>query len=272
MTDIKSVSGTAFVVAEFRADENRAVNPLYRDLIVEHFLNDETLRASRLVAASFPHVKDMVKVRTKYFDDTLEKQITARFHQVVILGSGLDTRAVRKPAPDVTYFEIDDAATLKLKQACYEQQGIKVNVKFIPGNYVTNGLIDLLKQNGFDFDLPTFFLWEGNIMYLPLQTAKLILAQLKKSVNRFRLSYDYLTEAVIAKTTGDTGITSLVESFENMGAPWLSGITDIQSFAGELTLKLVENFKTADLFKKYWQGRPVTSAIFDNYSVCTLER
>src|SRR5262245_37556737 len=271
MRAISNVSGTAFVVAEFRADENRAVNPLYRDLVVELFLNDKTLHASGLVAASFPPVKDMVKVRTKYFDDMLEKQIQARFHQVVILGSGLDTRAVRKPAPDVRYFEIDDAATLNLKQACYGQQPFEVNVKFIPGNYVTDGLIDLLKQSEFDFDLPTFFIWEGNIMYLPLQTVKLLLAELKKSVTRFRLSFDYLTETVIAKTTGDAGITSLVESFENMGAPWLSGIGDIQSFASELTLKVIENFKTAELYKKYWQGRPITSAIFDNYSVCTLE-
>jgi methyltransferase (TIGR00027 family) len=272
MAVIKSVSGTAFVVAEFRADENRAVNPLYRDLVVELFLNDETLQASRLVAASFPQVKDMVKVRTRYFDHTLQKQIQARFHQVVILGSGLDTRAVRMAAPDVRYFEIDDAATLKLKHACYQQERINANVKFIPGNYVTDGLIDLLEQNEFDFDLPTFFIWEGNIMYLPLKTAKSILAELKESVKRFRLSFDYLTEAVITKTTGDTGITSLVQSFENMGAPWLSGISDIQSFAGELTLKVIENFKTAELYKKYWQGRPITSAIFDNYSVCTLER
>src|SRR6185295_14518153 len=106
MAVITSVSGTAFVVAEFRADENRAVNPLYRDLVVELFLNDETLQASRLVAARFPQVKDMVKVRTRYFDHTLQKQIQARFHQVVILGSGLDTRAVRMAAPDVRYFEI----------------------------------------------------------------------------------------------------------------------------------------------------------------------
>jgi methyltransferase (TIGR00027 family) len=271
MAAIKSVSGTAFVVAEFRADENRAANPLYRDSIVELFLDDDTLRASRLVADSFPPVKDMVKVRTRYFDDTLEKQILAGFRQVVILGSGLDTRSVRKQTPGVTYFEIDDAATLKLKQACYEQHGIDANVKFIPGNYVADGLIDLLKQNEFDFDLPTVFIWEGNIMYLPLQSAKLILAELKKSVKRFTLSFDYLTEPVIAKTTGDAGITSLVESFEKMGAPWLSGISDIQRFAGELTLKVIENFKTAELYKKYSPGRPITSPIFDNYSVCTLE-
>jgi O-methyltransferase involved in polyketide biosynthesis len=159
-----------------------------------------------------------------------------------------------------------------LKQACYEQEGIDINVKFIPGNYVRDGLTDLLKRNEFDFDLPTFFIWEGNIMYLPLPTAKQILTELKKSVKRFRLSFDYLTEAVITKTTGDPGMTSLVQSFENMGAPWLSGISNIQSFAGELTLNVIENFKTAELYKKYWQGRPITSAIFDNYSVCTLER
>src|SRR5262249_17372826 len=162
------------------------------------------------------------------------------FHQVVILGSGLDTRAVRKPAADVRYFEIDDAATLKLKQDSYKQHGLNVNVDFIPGNYVADGLIDLLERNGFDFDLPTFFIWEGNIMYLSLRTAKLILAELRKSVRRFRLSFDYLTEAVISKTTGDAGITSMVESFENMGAPWLSGISDIHSFASDLTLNVIE--------------------------------
>src|SRR5215813_1159380 len=176
MTRIENVTGTAFVVAEFRAEENCAAKPLYRDWVVELFLNEDSKQAAGLVANSFPPAKDMVKVRTKYFDDMLEKQIQARFRQVVILGSGLDTRAVRKPGPDVRYFEIDDAATLNLKQACYGQQHFDVNVKFIPGNYVMDGLIDLLKQSEFNFDLPTFFIWEGNIMYLPLQTAKFLLA------------------------------------------------------------------------------------------------
>ena len=69
----------------------------------------------------------------------------------------------------VRYFEIDDAATLRLKQACYEQRGIDVDVKFIPGNYVTDGLIELLTRNGFDVDVPTYLIWEGNVMYLPLE-------------------------------------------------------------------------------------------------------
>lgn len=177
---------------------------------------------------------------------------------------------MRKQAADVRYFEIDDAATLTLKQTCYEQQGVDANVRFIPGNYVTDGLIDLLKQNDFDFDLPTYFIWEGNVMYLPLDSVKHTLAELRRCVKRFALSFDYMAKAVISKTTGDPGITSLVESFAKMGAPWLSGIRDVRSLAHEMSLNLVDNFKTSELYQMYWLGRPVTSPIFGFYSVCTL--
>jgi len=272
MSQIKDVSGTAFIVAEFRAEENRAMAPLYLDPVVGLFLNEDSRHVAGRVASSFPPVKDMVQIRTKYFDDTLDKHIGSRVRQVVILGAGLDTRAVRKQAAGVTYFEIDDAATLKLKQTCYEQHGIDAGVRFIPGNYVTDGLIDLLEENGFDVDVPTYLIWEGNTMYLPLDIVKHTLVELNTSVRRFGLSFDYMAEAVIAKTTGNAGITRLVESFEEIGAPWLSGIRDIDGLARELGLNVVENYKTAELFQTYRLGRPMTSPIFDFYSVCTLRR
>jgi methyltransferase (TIGR00027 family) len=270
MSQIKDVSGTAFVVAEFRAEENRTPAPLYRDAVVELFLSDESRSAAARIAASFPPTKDMVKVRTKYLDDTLERHIASNFRQVVILGAGLDTRAVRKRAPGVMYFEIDDGATLSLKQACYERQGVDVDLKFIPGNYVNDSFVDLLKQHGFDCDVPTYFIWEGNTMYLRLDSVKHILGELRTHVRRFGLSFDYMAESVIAKTTGDSGIASLVESFAAMGAPWLSGVHDAQSLAHEMGLNLVENFTTSELYQAYWPGRPLTSPIFNFYSICTL--
>src|SRR5262249_54885407 len=154
---------------------------------------------------------------------------------------------------------------LKLKQDRYEQQDVIANVKFIPGNYLTDGLIDLLKQHDFDFDLPTFLIWEGNTMYLPLDSSKKMLTELNKNLERFHLSFDYMAEAVISKTTGDPGITKLVESFANMGAPWICGIRDVQSLARELELNVVDNYRTAELYQTYWPGRPMTSPIFDFY-------
>jgi len=66
------------------------------------------------------------------------------------------------------------------------------------------------------------------------------------------------------------GITTLVESFAAMGAPWLSGIRDIRSFARDLGLDLLENFQTSELCRTYRHDRPIASPIFGFYSVCTL--
>lgn len=269
--EIRNVTGTAFVVAEFRAEENHEQTPMYRDHVVGLFLSEASRQAARRVQERFPPVADMVRVRTKYFDDTLEQHLQSRFRQVVILGAGLDTRAVRKPAPGVTYFEIDDPDTLAHKQACYAEEGLDVNAKFIPGNYVTDGLIEMLRRNGFDFDLPTYVIWEGNTMYLPLESVKETIAALKRHVRSFRLSFDYMTDAVIARTTGDPGVTTLVESFASMGAPWVTGFRDIRDFAREMCLGVIENVKTGELGRQYRVARPLASAIFDHYRICTVE-
>jgi methyltransferase (TIGR00027 family) len=270
VTTIATVSGTAFVVAEFRAEENRAPRPLYRDTVVELFLTDESKRAARQIAAAFPLAKDLVPIRTRYFDDVLDQQLRSNVRQVVILGSGLDTRAVRKAAAGVTYYEIDDPATLEMKRAGYEEQGLALDLTFIPGDYVTDGLIDLLDENGFDFTLPTYIIWEGNTMYLPRQRVISVLTELRRHLIRFRVSFDYMAEAVIAKTTGDAGVTRFVESFARMGAPWVSGIRDIRSFAREVGLTVFENVQADQLYTIYRRRRRVRSPIFHFYSVCTL--
>jgi len=270
MSMIKDVSGTAFVVAEYRAEENFEFKPLYNDPVVGLFLSEASREAAERVASRFPTVKDMVKTRTRYFDDMLEAQIAAGIGQVVILGAGLDTRAVRKRSVNVRYFEIDDPATMELKQRCYADACIDAHVTHIAGNYVSDDLIDLLASNGFEFDVPTYFIWEGNVMYMPLANNKQTMGELKRHVKRFRLSFDYFTESVITKTTGDASLTVLVESFEAMGAPWVSGIHDIHVLAREMGLQVVENFTTGELYLKY-RGRATSSAVFQHYSICTLE-
>jgi methyltransferase (TIGR00027 family) len=270
MSTIQDVSGTAFVVAEYRAEENREPFPIYSDPVVGLFLSDASREAAERVSSRFPAVKDMVKTRTRYFDDMLEQQIAAGVRQVVILGAGLDTRAVRKQSAAVRYFEIDDPATVELKQRCYADARIVPRVTLIPGNYVTDGLIDLLRSNGFDFAMPTYLIWEGNVMYMPLADDKRTMQQLKKHLKRFRLSFDYLSDAVIAKSTGDRSLTVLVESFEAMRAPWVSGIDDIYALASEVGLNVVENVTTGDLYRKY-RRRSAASRIFQHYSICTME-
>jgi Leucine carboxyl methyltransferase len=123
MAGIESVTGTAFIVAEWRAEENAETRPLYRDPIVPLFLTEETNKAAEHIAAGFPPIKKVVKIRTRYFDDRLDQQLQLGCRQVVILGAGLDTRSIRKQAPGVVYFEIDDGNTLSFKKSRLEGHG-----------------------------------------------------------------------------------------------------------------------------------------------------
>jgi hypothetical protein len=54
MTEIHDVTGTAFIVAEYRARENAEVNPLYVDRIVLLFLDERTREAADGISADFP--------------------------------------------------------------------------------------------------------------------------------------------------------------------------------------------------------------------------
>ena len=213
----------------------------------------------------------MVRIRTRYLDDRLDRQLQLGYQQVVIIGAGLDTRSIRKPAPSVVYFEIDDENILAFKKARLEENGIDANVKFIPGNYVRDGLIDLLNKSEFDFERPTYFIWEGNTMYLTAAAVNQVLRDITRQVRHFTVSFDYVTKEVTAKTTGDPEITNVVERCAAMGAPWTHGISDVGSLAHKAAATILENVKVADPHRAYWPTQPLDSPIYEYYSICTLQ-
>jgi methyltransferase (TIGR00027 family) len=270
MQTVANVTGTAFVVAEFRADENHVPQPLYRDPVVTMFLNEHTREAAERIGTVFPPVKKMVRLRTRYLDDRLERQLDHGCQQVVIMGAGLDTRAVRKQSPGVRYFEIDDPETLSYKEAQLVKHGVQGNVVFIPGTYVSDRLVDLLVRNGVDFDRPIHFIWEGNTMYLPREAVCAVMADIVSHAREFTLSFDYMTQAVIAHTTGDPNVSTLVESFERMGAPWICGIDDLENFAEQADMQVIDNVTTSELHRTYWPDESIDSPIYEHYRLCSL--
>ena len=67
--------------------------------------------------------------------------------------------------------------------------------------------------NEFDFGLPTHFIWEGNTMYLTADAVSQVLTDITRHIKQCSVSFDYMAEEVIAKTTGDHEITNVVERF-----------------------------------------------------------
>jgi O-methyltransferase involved in polyketide biosynthesis len=135
---------------------------------------------------------------------------------------------------------------------------------------VADELFRLLERNGFRFELPTHFIWEGNTMYLSGASVRKVLADIRKCVDH-TISFDYMAEEVIANTTGDPRISNFVERFATMGAPWRFGINNLEALVEEAAMMIVDNVRTAELHRTYWPSQPLDSIIYDFYSLCTLK-
>jgi hypothetical protein len=107
-------------------------------------------------------------------------------------------------------------------------------------------------------------------MYLNRPAVLDVLNDLRSSVGELAISFDYLTEAVIDYTTGDDQTSAFVRRFAEMGAPWSFGIDDLEALAGDAGLIVVDNIKTAALYRTFWPSLPLDSIWYDNYSLCTL--
>lgn len=180
-----SVGSTAVMVAAARARETDSASPLIRDpyarvLVAgagtgmwESFLDDSLAariaEADPLAAAIFDNMLGYQAVRTLFFDTFFADAAASEIRQIVILASGLDSRAYRLEWPAGTaVYEIDQPKVLEYKSATLADHGAK------PTTARHEVPIDLrqdwpsaLKAAGFDPTRPAAWLAEGLLMYLP---------------------------------------------------------------------------------------------------------
>jgi methyltransferase (TIGR00027 family) len=121
------------------------------------------------IAAIFTHMRNYQAVRTYFFDEHFTKAAEAGIRQIVILASGLDSRAYRLNWPDgTTVFEIDQPKVLEYKAATLAEHDVKpaATLHQVPVD-LRNDWPAALRENGFDPGRPTAWLAEGLLMYLP---------------------------------------------------------------------------------------------------------
>ena len=191
-----SVGSTAVMVAAARAKESEGPDPLIRDpyasILVagagtgmwENFL-DAALQqriadADPDAAAMFANMLSYQAVRTHFFDAFFTDAAAAGIRQIVILASGLDSRAYRLDWPAATVvFEIDQPKVLQYKASKLAEHGVK------PSAELHAVAVDLrqdwpaaLRKAGFDPSRPTAWLAEGLLMYLPAEAQDRLFEQI----------------------------------------------------------------------------------------------
>ena len=191
-----SVGSTAVMVAAARAVETDRRDALIRDPYARLLVSEagtgvwESMLDDSLVAkvesfdpeaaAVFQHMRSYQAVRTHFFDAHFARAVAAGIRQVVILASGLDSRAYRLHWPaGTTVYEIDQPKVLAYKSATLAANGAT------PSADRHEVPIDLrqdwpaaLVDAGFDAGAPTAWLAEGLLMYLPADAQDRLFTQI----------------------------------------------------------------------------------------------
>jgi methyltransferase (TIGR00027 family) len=190
-----SVGSTAVMVAAARAVETDRPNPLIRDpyakLLVteagagvwESMLDDALVEKVQSfdveAAAIFQHMRSYQAVRTHFFDAHFAGAGAAGIRQMVILASGLDSRAYRLDWPaGTTVYEIDQPKVLAYKSETLASHGATPSAdrREVPIDLRQDWPAALIAA-GFDPKAPTAWLAEGLLMYLPADAQDRLFAQ-----------------------------------------------------------------------------------------------
>lgn len=182
-----SVGSTAVMVAAARAFETDQPEPLISDPYARILVDGagagmwDGMRDADMVAqltdidpemaVVFTHMRNYQAVRTHYFDDFFAAASAAGIRQIVILASGLDSRAYRLEWPAGTeVFEIDQPLVLQYKSETLAQHGVEVTATRheVPVD-LRQDWPAALTAAGFDPTRPTAWLAEGLLMYLPAE-------------------------------------------------------------------------------------------------------
>jgi methyltransferase (TIGR00027 family) len=110
-----------------------------------------------------------IGVRSRFFDEFVDQARADGIEQVVVLAAGLDTRAFRLDSlAGARLFELDQPAVLEFKDAVLRDAGATPRGAHTA---VAGDLRDdwaaALRASGFDAGVPTAWLAEGLLQYLP---------------------------------------------------------------------------------------------------------
>jgi methyltransferase (TIGR00027 family) len=174
-----SVGATATMVAGQRALAHREqliddpyAEPLVRAVGVDFFIKalDGELKFEDINPNYTPRrAAEGMAVRTRFFDQVFLDAAAAGVRQAVILASGLDARAYRLPWPAGTVvYEIDQPEVIDFKSSTLAGLGAKATAeRHAVAIDLRNDWITALKDSGFDPSVPTAWIAEGLLIYLP---------------------------------------------------------------------------------------------------------
>ena len=136
--------------------------------------------------------------RSRIAEDAFSRAVERGIRQIVALGAGLDTFALRSPhgAQQIRIYEADHPATQawKRQRLAEAQIALPPSLMLVPVDFERDDLGEKLVASGFQQDSPAFFCWLGVVPYLTHDAIRRTLGYVA-SIPASEVVFDYMEPA-----------------------------------------------------------------------------
>ena len=217
---LNPVALTGLLVAAMRADESTRSDRLFEDPFAAALAGERGKEVLATYRAAVGPSIPIIEVRTRFYDEGLERAVHDGIRQVVLVAAGADARAYRLRWPAGTrVFELDQPAVLAYKAAVLASsepicERVPVEVD------LSRDFSEALRGAGFDPNLRTAWTVEGLLQYLEESTVKELFERIDAlSAPGSVVLYDAVGRAALRAPQLENTLSMMKE----LGAPWVFG-------------------------------------------------
>jgi len=261
-------SGTATGVAFLRAlaaiDEHAGINgpdylaAIFLDEKGKHALIDPATRQWLLKNYLPPGAYEYLIARTLYFDGVVECALEEDIPQLVFLGAGYDSRPYRfkNLINSTKIFELDIQTTQQRKREILHSEDVPIpeRLTYVPINFNSDTMEEVLHGTGFEKTEKSLFIWEGVTCYLLPSAVDETLRFIRScSPPGSQVCFDYHT---LSDGMSDKyGVKEIAEFMKthNPEEPMRFGIVEgeIESFLAQRGFGIIDNLDAKDMERRY---------------------
>jgi methyltransferase (TIGR00027 family) len=199
-----------------------------------------------------------VILRTRYTEDALETAVGGGVRQYVVVGAGMDSFALRRPAfaQGLEIFEVDLPATQEFKRHRLEEIGVPPpdGLHLVAADLGEEGLVAALARSPFRPELPTFFSWLGVSSYLTREANLATLGAIAScGAEGSELVFTYIDQRELGDDPAHGELAAVRRTLTAAGEPWVSGFHpgELAAALSGVGLGLVEDLGGDELRERY---------------------
>ena len=205
-------------------------------------------------------IYEYVLARTKLFDEIFLEGLAKKVCQIVILGAGMDTRALRFMGKNqgTRIIELDIEKTQQPKIEILNRKRVELpkELIFASINFNRQSLSDVLMNAGYQRDKQSLFLWEGVTMYLNSDAVDGTLTFIRESAQKgSRVAFDYIYKSVLRQENKYYGEREIFDTVSRAGEGWTFGIEEgrIEEYLSERGFRMMSHYTPSELEERYFR-------------------